>query len=184
MALDYDDFDGPDGQSDNPGGTAGFFYYAPKRYFDPSGGITKPADIGASGATLADLARNSDDFTFLTGKGFHKMYVTFNTGDLEAARQGELDGYSFMNKFKGFIPGFEDRLLGFWRVAKNDRFLCLFPMADRVYLQYGDDFFDCYLNASKIGTATNSAGHRGTDIEAQVQASGVYIYDGAIVTYP
>ncbi|MFA9220545.1 MAG: hypothetical protein ACEQSL_05100 [Sediminibacterium sp.] len=174
--MDYEHMLGPDGTEDNLGGTAGFFLCAPKSYF-AANGVTEAVTL-EDGTTLEEIGENSTDFTFLSGKGWLRVYCTFDKGSLEGMVQGERDGRSYKQVGKAFLPGIAARTLGFMRKAKNDRWVALIPTVDRKWIQMGDIFFDTEIYATKIGTATNSQGVRGSDIELGCMGSGICVYTG------
>ncbi len=77
---------------------------------------------------------------------------------------------------KGFVINLQPTLLGILRKAKNGKFVVLGVTADGKYIQGGDKFFSAYIRATKIGTATNGAGRRGSDVEIDWMGSGTYLY--------
>jgi hypothetical protein len=172
---------GPDGTEDNIGGIVTEAYYAPLSYFDD---IQDTAKHLGNFATYDELANVSADHTFLTGKGFHKIYNTQNTGTIEDTMQGERDGYSMKSVAKFFYPGSKDAFLGFLRKAKNDRFIWLFVMSDLKVRQFGTRLIPAYFKAEKGGTSNLEGGRRGYECMVETMSSGPMLYTGAITFHP
>lgn len=180
--MDYQDFLGPDATTDNMGGTTNRIFYAPKSYFTTIQDVLALDDPSAT--TLDEFAEITDAHVFATGKGAHVLYCTLDKGSAEFIGQGELDGRSFSGVLKGFTPGIAPALLGFFRMAKNDQFIVWPELADGKLLQFGSPRFSASILASKIGTATNSSGVRGTEWEIKFMESGPYIYSAALTMFP
>lgn len=171
--VDYSDFQGPSGGADNMGGTKQFFYYAPLSYFNV---IAKP-DPAAT--TLAGKVEIASTHTFITDKGFHKMYCTLDKGSAENDVQGERDGRSYKQMLKAFYPGSDSEIHGFVSQAKNDRFIILVPMPDGKINQIGSEDFYAEITA-KFTTGTNSGGIRGYEITGESMGPSNLVYKGTI----
>lgn len=180
--IDYAQHTGPDGTQDNIGGLTNNWWYAPFSYFATNGIKDVKALDDASVTQESEWAEISDDHEFTApDQRFAKMYCTLDKGSVDATVQGDTDGRSFKFEFKGFYPGVDTAVLGFFRRAKNDRFIVLAELADGQIIQVGSKRFCAYIIANKIGTATNSQGTRGTEFIITSMESGPMIYTGAIL---
>lgn len=185
MALDYQDFSGPNASQDNIGGGTTRIFGAPVSYFTPLTGIKDWKALTDGTATaLSEFATISTTHTFNTGYGFHTFYCTMDKGSIEWTPQGELDGRSFKGMAKGFMPGVDASWLGLMRQAKNDRWIFLFELADGQLMQLGSKRFPAYFLPEKIGSATNSSGIRGTEYSITTMESGPAMYTGTVTLFP
>lgn len=178
--MNYADLTGPTGQADNMGGTTQLAYYAPIEDFLSIKTVT------ASPTTPADLVTISTAHTFKTGKCFKKLYCTLNKGSVEAKGQGEVDGRSFKQTGKIFLPGTEAAAHGFAAMVKNDNMLFLFEMPDsssKGYIQVGTEMFPAKVNPN-FTTATNESGVRGYEFEIETVSPRTYVYTAAVSTTP
>jgi hypothetical protein len=180
--MDYQNHSGPNGTEDNIGGLTNRIWYAPKSAFAIIQDVKSLSDAAVTDE--AEYAEIATAHTFQTGKGFRQLYSTMDKGSVEAAPQGELDGRSFKLHGKGFYPGVDPKILGFFRKAKNDQFIVLCELADGTVWQIGSPRFSAYILPSKIGSATNSSGIRGTEYEITSMESGAVIYSGTITMHP
>lgn len=175
--MNYVNLNGPSGGADNMGGTKQALYFAPISYFDT---IAKPDPAATTLAGTVDIV---DDHTFLTGKGWHKLYCTMDKGSLEAMVQGDRDGRSYVQKSKAFYPGSESEAHGLISQAKNDRFIVLIEMPDGKMIQQGSADFYAEITA-KFSTGTNSGGVRGYEIDVESMAPRNYVYKGVVTLFP
>jgi hypothetical protein len=180
--MDYADFTGPDATTDNMGGTTNRIFWAPKRYFTTIQDVKALDDPTLT--NLAELAEITTAHVFEPGKGAHELYCTLDKGSVDYNSQGELDGRSFKGSLKGFTPGLDPGLLGLFRMAKNDLIIAWPELPDGKLMQLGSKRFFASMIVSKIGTATNSSGVRGTDWEISFMESGVYMYNASLMKYP
>lgn len=178
----YADHLGPDGSTDNIGGLTNRIWYAPFSYF-ADGGIKDVKALDDNTVTAeSEWSEISEDHEFLDpSERFAELYCTLDKGSVENTVQGDTDGRSFKMVLKGFHPGMNAGTLGFFRKAKNDRFIVLAEMADGKIIQVGSKRFCAYIVATKIGTATNSTGTRGTEFEITSMESGPMLYTGEIL---
>ncbi len=110
----------------NPGGIEGRVYYA----FDED--IAKWPDrlinIDTLNATeFAELVTIplADKFVFKTGKCFHELYCTLETGELKYSLIGARDGKSFSNSMEVSYPSNDEEFLGFLASSANRRLVFL-----------------------------------------------------------
>lgn len=175
--IPYSDIDAPSGQVDNMGGTKQRFWFAPISYF------ATIATVVAAPATAAAAVQIVADHTFLATKGFHKVYTTLDKSGLNYEIQGERDGRSFKQKYKGFTPGSDDTLHGQMSIIKNERCIVLVEESDGKVSQIGTEDFYAEIIA-KYMTGETTAGLRGYEIEVESVAPRNYRYAGVITEYP
>lgn len=176
MVIDYTDIVEPNGQANNMGGTKQRFLFAPISYFDTI------AKVPTTPTTPAEFVEITDDHTFLPGKGFHKVYTTLDKSGLTSEPQGERDGRSFKQKYKGFTPGSDTTLHGLMAMIKNERCIVLVEESDGKVAQIGsEDFYAEIL--PKFSTGETTAGLRGYEIEVESVAPVNYRYTGVITLY-
>lgn len=170
--MNYADLAAPSGQADNMGGLTTLAYYAPIEDFLSIKKIT------ASPTTPADLVNISAAHTFKTGKCFKKMYCTMNRGSVESKSQGDIDGKSFKQSGKLFLPGSLSAAHGFAAMCKNDNFILLLEMPDSAtvgHLQVGTEMFPAKISPN-FTTAQNESGVRGYEFEFEAVTDRNYIY--------
>lgn len=177
---DYSDIVGPNGTEDNIGGATERWWFAPKDWFASIADVKKLDDGTATAFT--DYSVIATDHTFTSGKGFIEIYCTPDKGSGSWAAQGETDGHSYKGTMKAFVPGINGTLLGMLRKLKNEKCIVLQELADGKVLQYGSPRFSAKVLATNIGTATNSSGVRGSEIEVTCMESGPVLYTGEITT--
>lgn len=174
--MDYIDFNGPDGQSDNMGGTTQRLWYARKADF-------LVIQVPTLAVTLSDIVTISTAHTFKTGKCFKEMYSTRDTGELNAESQGDTDGKSLKISAKSFLPGSTPLSHGFAKLAKNDQFIVIEEMADGQLLQVGTKRFPATCTA-KFGSAKNSSGVKGYHFDWETNETSMLVYTGAVTVIP
>lgn len=174
--MDYIDFTGPDGQSDNMGGTTQRLWYARKADFlviqEPSASLT-----------LADIVTISTAHTFKPGKCFKEMYSTRDKGEVMGEPQGDTDGKSLKIAAKSFLPGSEPSHHGFAKLAKNDQFIVIEEMADGQLMQIGTKRFPATCTA-KFNSGKNSSGVKGYDFDWETNETSMLVYTGAVTVVP
>jgi hypothetical protein len=174
--MNYADVAAPESQANNMGGTKQRFWFAPISYFDT---IAKP-DPNAT--TLAGTVDITDSHTFLPGKGFHKCYITLDKNGVTFKPQGERDGRSYAQEFKGFTPGSSSTVNGLLSRAKNDRFIVLVEETDGVVNQLGtEDYYAEMVGEFTSGNKSNDL--RGYTITVTSVANDNYRYQGTIVEF-
>jgi len=175
--VDYIDIQGPSGTENNMGGSAQVFYIAPVRDFLT---IQKPV---SNPTTLGDIVKISTSHVMKTGKKFHKVYVTMDTGEVEDEPTGDRDARGLKSTFKFKTPGQNAELMGWLTQSKNDRFICIVPLADGTMRQLGSEQFYAEL-VPKAVTGKNSSGYRGIEGEVTAFGPAVLIYDAAVPLTP
>ncbi len=172
--ADFNDLLWPDG-SDNIGGTEVNHYYVPLSDIE-----TFPT-IAASPATLAEEVTISDSFVMKTGKFFHKVYSTLDTGKIDDKSVGEFDGKSFEHSFEFLFPGTRAEALALIRKMNNTNMVFIASEADGQKRLIGSPAFPAKMSMSDVTTGQKTADRKGTTIK--VESRGVTpapIYTGAI----
>lgn len=179
MAFNYEKVEYGRNKADNPGGIQQKAYFI--SLFDLS---TVAVAVAPSAATnINQLGVIDDDHIPAVGKGFIEVYCTLDKGSFDAEPQGDRDGRSYKTMGKIFVPGTDDVAFGTVYALKNDRTLWLFPFVDNDYAQVGSGKF--YAEAlGKFGTATNSQGVRGTELEISAMEMFYYKYKGIVTLQP
>ncbi len=99
--------------------------------------------------------------TFPVGKGFFKLYVTKDTGQVKFTTQGGPDRNSFVAEGEFYHPGEADDIESFANQAKNDRFVMLVPVPGTdEYIQLGGNDFQVQI-MPEYDTTKNSGDGRG-----------------------
>jgi hypothetical protein len=175
---DFSDLLWPDG-SDNIGGTEVNHYYAPLSDIDVF------PTIAAVPATLAAEVTISTDFEFLTGKKFHKIYSTLDTGKVDDKSVGEFDGRSFEHIFEFVFPGTRAEALAIIRKMNNTNMVFIASEANGQKRIIGSVAFPAKMSLSDVTTGAKTADRKQTTI--RVESRGVTpapIYTGAIPLTP
>jgi hypothetical protein len=175
--MDYANLGGPNGSTDNMGGTTQRIFLAPTRHFttveEP---ITNPT-------TLAERVEIPGDHVLANGKAFTKVYCTQDKGKVELKPQGEHDGASYKQEGEFFYPGNESAAHGFADMVKNDNFIILVETPDtkttEKYLQVGTTMFPAKIKP-EFTSATNASGVRGYTFKYDAMTDKQYVYCGAL----
>lgn len=115
------EFAGMEG-NDNVSGLKQVLWAAPIGWFTPVTGIKGVKTVGTN---PGDLVTIDGSHTFQTGKGFIKLYTTYDTAQLSMAAQENPDqnGSEFM--IEAFYPGNSKAVAEFFRFGKNDVWIIL-----------------------------------------------------------
>jgi hypothetical protein len=174
--MNFADISAPSGDANNMGGTKQRFWFAPISYFDV---IAKPSDTPT---TLEEIVTITDSHEFLPGMGFHKCYITLDKNGVTFEPQGERDGRSYKQGFKGFTPNSTPTLDALFAKAKNERFIILVEETDGLPRQIGTEDYYAEMIA-KYSSGEKSADLRGYEIMVDSVANYNYRYAGTIVTF-
>lgn len=126
MALNAKNILYPQGKL-NPGGIAGYIYYAFEEDI-----LTFPAALTPdteTAITFGELVTIpiADPFVMKPGKYFHKLYCTIETGEVKSSMVGPVDSRSFVNSVTISHPGNEAEFLGFLAAGANRRLATIVP---------------------------------------------------------
>ncbi len=169
MVIDLIDLNWEDG-SDNTAGIGQNIYVAKK--VDIETLPTPQVDNSIGDGSLAQLVTISDNIVMKPGKGMIKVYCTLEKGSLQHESQGEMDGMSFMNKLKIFMPGSKAEVLGFIQWAKNSSLIILVPEIDGQVRMLGHENYPAKMINAPGGTGEKTADLKGTEINFQSARKG------------
>lgn len=120
--------------------------------------------------------------TFPANKGFFKLYVTKDTGQVKFTTQGGPDRNSFVVEGEFYHPGEADDIESFANQAKNDRFIMLVPVpGTNEYIQIGGNDFQVQI-MPEYDTTKNSGDGRGWLFKFSCFVADKVKYTAATVT--
>ena len=115
--------------------------------------IQEPAALNVA-TTYAELATIGTAHTFLTDKGFFKMNILPDTGNVESALVGSKGAKSYTNTFVGTIPGTNARNIGFGRKAKNAAMIWVVKQTNGDFRQIGSKTKPAYFEEFNPNSGT------------------------------
>ncbi len=179
LISNYSNITTPDPTKSNMGGVVQRMWVAPISYFDTIGA---PETVMAA---VGDLAKITDTHTFLTGKGFHKFYLTKNKGGVKAEPAGEEDGKSLDYKFEGFTPGGDKAKRQMMAMLNNEKCIVLIEEAADMSIvnQIGSAELYASFNNSYTSGGTNKD-LRGHTISVEAPTTYAFVYEGTITEHP
>jgi|SRR5690606_602344 len=126
-----------------------------------------------------------DSHTFEEGKGFHKLMVKPDTGNVVSTSQGSKGNISFENKFTAAIPGATKKTVGWVRKHKGLPMIFIVIEKDGTQRQIGSKLSPAYMNTD---TAYASGAAPGDDKITTVSFSDVQpyiapVYEGTITEF-
>ena len=172
--MDFQDIKKNLKNGDNMGGLPQKFYFG--LYDDVKTWPTKPdspADLEANGKLTGDLIMKS-------GTRLFEMYVTDDKAGLNYELVGPADGKSFKTILKIYHPGLQAKILGFLNAVKNDNLVILVPDADGDLFLMGDELRPATVLTGNGGTAENTEGEKGNNLEFVYKSSKFLQYTGGI----
>jgi len=163
----------------NPSGTGLEILFAKISDFDTIATPTENPELPE------DLVTITGNHTFKAGKGFSKIKITDETGEVQSNAVGEKDGRSFEHMVNGFVPNNDKRNAGLLSMLGSCDWLFLVPeMGENnqvVYRQIGSQFRGAYnTEANNYTTGVASADRRGTQFtfKATGQPTHAPYYEG------
>jgi hypothetical protein len=178
MAIDLTDIEHEDGD-DNTAGIGQHIYVAKAADIETLPEPIQPSSTGTG--SLSDLVTITDPIVMKAGKAFRKVYCTLEKGQLDHEGQGEMDGQSFMNKLKFFIPGTKAEALGFAQWAKNSSLIFLVPELDGQIRLLGHKTYPAKAVPGTGSTGAKSADLKGTEFNFQSARKGpAPIFEGVV----
>lgn len=169
----------------NPSGTGLEILFAKISDFET---IAVPTDTPSAHADLVTISANH---VFKTGKGFAKLKITDETGEVQSNAVGEKDGRSFEHMVNGFVPNNDKTNAGLLSKMASCDWLFLVPeMGENnqvVYRQIGSRFRGAFnAEANNYTTGVASADRRGTSFtfKATGQPTHAPYYEGEITLLP
>lgn len=172
MLINYVDVPGKADEAVNMGGTKQWIAYAPVRDFL----VMQTTTPSTTPDSTVDITTTH---TFITGRCMKKLYCTIDKGQAGNVGQGEIDGKSWAQSAKIFIPGADSLSLGTANIMQNDRLIFFIPMPDGTVLQIGSADFYASIDA-KFGTGTNKTGIRGTEFDISSMQPAPLVYKGTL----
>jgi hypothetical protein len=138
-----------------------------------------PLAIGAVGYTYAKANVIDEDIVFTAGKGFAKIKVQVNTGELTFDGVGSVGNMKQKSGLSFFIPSNDAQLLGFIRTRLNTPMVFAVPERQGQNRLLGDKFNPAYITEVK-GT-TGKTGEDDKGVQFTVSSFAIpLIYNGAI----
>lgn len=178
MALTLTTIAGPNGLSQNVGGTTKRFFVAKKSDFTAI--IAKAEmDDAVPPTNPSELIEIDGDHTFGATKGFIEVYNTRDSGNVETSYNTERDTNGMKVVYKLKHPGLNAATLGKLVLAMNDQLICLVEMVDGKIFQIGTERFPAELKM-KFMSGQNESGYRGCEIEVTGFETTPIIYSGVI----
>lgn len=102
----------------------------------------------------AEAATIGTAHTFKADKGFFKMNILPDTGNVESALVGSKGAKSYTNTFTGTLPGTSARNLGFGRRAKNEGMIWLVKQTNGDLRQVGSKTKPAYFEEYNANSGT------------------------------
>lgn len=144
--------------------------------------IPEPLKIGAVGANFETVVTVAEDITFTAGKGFGKIVIQSDTGEVLVALVGNKGNKKTKNSFSFYVGSNAKKLLGFVRTMKNIPMIFLVTERDGQMRQIGDKFNPAYL--SEVAGTTGKGGEDDKGIQFTIESFGVpIVYEGVVTEY-
>jgi hypothetical protein len=141
--------------------------------------IPMPLNIGDVGYNYESAVTVAEDITFAAGKGFSKITLQSDTGEVKLDLVGNKGNKKTKNSFSFYVPGNAKKLLGFVRTMKNIPMLYLVTERDGQKRLIGDKFNPAYL--SEVAGTTGKGGEDDKGIQFTIEAFGVpIVYEGVV----
>ena len=138
-----------------------------------------PLAIGAVGYTYAKANVIDDDIVFTAGKGFGKIKVQVNTGELTFEGVGSVGNMKQKSALAFYVPSNDAQLLGFIRTRLNTPMVFAVPERDGQNRLLGDKFNPAYITEIKGTTGKTGEDDKGVQFTVTSHAIPL-IYTGAI----
>jgi len=140
-------------------------------------------EIGSTGTTLEQLATLTGDITFpaSSGKGFFKIGIMSDTGEVKHEGVGNKGNKKFKNTFEFYIPGTEANNLGFARQYVNTPMIFVVREKSGRLRLLGNKLIPAYMETIAGTTGKKVEDDTGTNyIIEQTAAYPAPIYTGAL----
>lgn len=145
--------------------------------------IQEPTDL-ATATSYAEAATIDTAHTFQTGKGFFKMNILPDTGNVESPLVGPKGSKSYNNIFTGTLPGVTARNIGFGRKAKNAPMIWLVKQTNGDIRQIGSKTKPAYFEEYNANTGTTAEDVNGIPFNIQdTQPYAAPIYNSTITEF-
>ncbi len=147
----------------NPGGIAGYIYYAfEEDILSYPAALTPDTETAVSFDAVGSVPI-ADPFVMKTGKCFYQLYCTLETGEVKFSMVGVRDSMSFENTVEISFPGNEAEMIGFLALAANRRIAVVVPEQNGKLRVIGHPKFP-----AQIATAEGTSGKAVADGRATV----------------
>lgn len=144
--------------------------------------IPEPPKIGDVGADFEGVVTVDEDITFAAGKGFGKIVIQSDTGEVMLALVGNKGNKKTKNSFSFYVASNAKKLLGFVRTFKNIPMIFIVTERDGQKRLIGDKFNPAYL--SEVAGTTGKGGEDDKGIQFTIESFGVpIVYEGVITEY-
>lgn len=141
-----------------------------------------PQNIGDVGYDYESAVTVATDITFAAGKGFGKISLQSDTGEVLLALVGNKGNKKTKSSFNFYVPSNSKKLLGFVRTMKNVPMLFAVTERDGQKRLIGDKFNPAYL--SEVAGTTGKGGEDDKGFQFTIEAYGVpIVYEGVITQY-
>lgn len=154
----------------NPGGIAGFIYFAFEEDIDKyPAALTPDTETAATFDALGSVPA-ADPFVMKAGKYFHKLYCTLETGEVKFSMVGVRDSKSFENTVEISFPGNEAEMLGFIAASANRRLAVVVPEQNGKMRVIGHPKFPAQLDTAEGTSGKAVADGRSTVLTIKASA--------------
>lgn len=144
--------------------------------------IPEPLKIGAVGANFETVVTVTADITFTAGKGFGKILVQPDTGEVLLSLVGNKGNKKTKNSFNFYVASNDKKLLGFVRTFKNIPMIYIVTERDGQKRQIGDKHNPAYM--LEVAATTGKGGEDDKGTQFTIESFGVpIVYEGVITEY-
>lgn len=144
--------------------------------------IPMPLGVGDAGYDYTKAVEVSADVVFQAGKGFAKIKVQPDTGEVLTESVGNKGNLKIKQTFNFFVPRTDAKTLGYIVTHKNNPQIFLVTEADGTKRLLGDKYSPAYISEVKGTSGKTGEDERG--IQFAIITYGVpIIYGGEIQEY-
>lgn len=118
--------------------------------------------------TFADSVKVAAPITFDAGKGFGKIVVQSDSGEVKVDLVGNKGNKKTKVSFSFYVPGNSPKLLGYIRAMKNEPMLFCVAERDGQKRLIGDKFNPAYM--SEVAGSTGKGGEDDKGVQFTVEA--------------
>lgn len=141
--------------------------------------IPMPLNYGEVGYDFESSVTVTEDITFPATKGFSKVVIQSDTGEVKLDLVGNKGNKKPKQTFGFYVPGNSKKLLGFIRTMKNIPMIWLVPERDGQKRQIGDKFNAAYL--SEVAGTTGKGGEDDKGVQFTIESYSIpIVYEGVI----
>lgn len=155
-------------------------YYTPFEFLN---NIPMPKNIGDEGYDFESAVTVEEDLEFVAGKGFGKITVQSDTGEVRLELPGNKGNKKTKSVFEFTVAGNNKKTLGFLRTMKNIPMLFVVTERDGQKRQIGDKYNPAYM--MEVAGTTGKTGEDDKAVTFTIEAYGVpIVYEGVITLTP